>query len=63
VLPFAGYRLLIAGALLFTVSFALMVFVPRRGSARRQRYWLGHAISNDAETLVQRIRRWYTAHH
>ena len=63
VLPFAGSWLLVAGALLFIVSFALTVFAPRRRSAPRRRYWRGHAISDDAKTLAERIRRWYAAHH
>jgi hypothetical protein len=51
--------LLVGGAILFIVSFAMLVF-GSRGGATRDRQWRGRPIRyQTGPTLQQRVRRWW----
>lgn len=60
-LPFVWPWVMYAGLVLFITSFAIMAFGGGRGPvpSREPRYWRGRQVSYDADSLSQRIRRWW----
>ncbi|MSQ41889.1 MAG: hypothetical protein EXR65_02495 [Dehalococcoidia bacterium] len=53
---------LLAGGVLFAVSFAALVFSSRGGGSAQPRYWRGRELSYRSAPLSTRIRRWLSNH-
>lgn len=60
-LPFVWPWAMYAGLVLFLTSFALMAFggTHTPSTSREPKYWRGRQVSYNADSLSQRIRRWW----